>query len=376
MTDDNLAREREREEVRRVLILTGGDDAPGLNAVVRAFVKAATSLGLEVYTAENGFSGLIEEPVRTVRLGPASVRGIVHLGGSILGCPNRTNPFSYRAVQPDGTEQVTDVSERVVTRLEELGIDTLVLVGGHATLEIGMRLSKMGVAVIGIPKSVDNDLAATDITFGLDTAVSAAMWAIDALHGAADAYDRIMVLEVTGQHAGWIALMAGIAGGADVILIPEIHYDIDRVVEKIRERNAQRHKFSIITVAEGSKPLGGTVSNISDAHESSSHRHEGAAFQLARLLEGRVDQEVRVTLLAHLQRGGSPTSFDRLLGTRFGVHAAELCYQENPGRVVTLRGQDVTSVPFEAAVASLKRVSPDGELVRVAQAIGIELGQE
>ena len=202
------------------------------------------------------------------------------------------------------------------------------------------------------------------------------MWAIDALHTTADAHDRVLILEVTGDHAGWIALMAGIAGGADIVLIPEIPYDIDRVVEKIQIRAAQQHKFSIVVVAEGSKPVGGTVSNISDAHESSLHRHDGAAFQLVRLLEGRVDQEVRVTLLGNLQRGGSPTSFDRLLGTRLGVHAAELCYHHNTGRVVALRGQDVVSVPLEAAVASLKRVPPDGELVGVARSIGIELGQE
>jgi len=376
MPNDNLAREREREETRRVLILTGGDDVPGLNAVVRAFVKAATNFDLQVYASEDGFAGLIDEPARTVRLTPASVRGIVHMGGCILGCSDRANPFSYRLIDADGTERAADVSDKVVANLEALGIDTLVLVGGHGTLEIGMRLAKMEVPIVGIPKSVDNDIGATDMTFGLDTAVAAAMWAIDALHTTADAHDRVLILEVTGDHAGWIALMAGIAGGADIVLIPEIPYDIDRVVEKIQIRAAQQHKFSIVVVAEGSKPVGGTVANISDAHESNLLRHDGAAFQLARLLEGRVDHEVRVTLLGNLQRGGSPTSFDRLLGTRLGVHAAELCYHHNTGRVVALRGQDVVSVPLEAAVASLKRVPPDGELVGVARSIGMELGQE
>ncbi|KPK14626.1 MAG: hypothetical protein AMJ62_12295 [Myxococcales bacterium SG8_38] len=376
MTNDNLARERERERVRRVLILTGGDDVPGLNAVVRAFVKAATSLDLQVYASENGFGGLVEEPTRIVRLTPASVKGIIHMGGSILGCSDRTNPFCYGIVDADGMQRTADVSERVIANLDELGIDTLVLVGGHGTLDIGMRFAKLGLRVVGIPKAVDNDLAATDMTFGLDTAVATAMWAIDALHTTTDAHDRILVLEVTGHNAGWIALMAGIAGGADVILVPEIPYDVDRVMEKIQLRSAQGHEFSIIVVAEGTKPLGGTVSNISDAHEAAPHRHEGAAFQLARLLEGRVEHEVRVTVLGPLQRGGSPSSFDRLLATRFGVRAAELCYHENTGRVVALRGQDVVSVPLEAAVANLRRVSPDGELAGVARAIGIELGQE
>jgi 6-phosphofructokinase 1 len=234
----------------------------------------------------------------------------------------------------------------------------------------------MGVSVVGIPKAIGNDLAATDLTCGLDSAVTTATGAIDALHSTGDAHDRVMVLEVMGREAGWIALMSGIAGGADVILIPEIPYDIDRVIEKIAVRSSTAHQFSIIVVGEGTKPLGGTVSRISEAHESGSQRDEGSGFQLARLLEGRIDHEVRVTVLGHLQRGGSPSSFDRILGTRFGVYAAELCYHDNTGQVVALRGQEVLSVPLEAAVANLKRVPPDGELVGVARAIGIELGQE
>lgn len=376
MSGDNLALEREREEARRVLILTGGEDVPGLNAVVRAFVKAAAVFDLEVYASEDGFAGLIDDPARTVRLTAQNVRGILPLGGTILGCSDRVDPFAHRVVDPDGTEREIDLSERVSSNLEALGIETLVLVGGHGTLDIGMRLAKLGIPIIGIPKSVDNDLAATDVTFGLDTAVASAMWAIDALHTSADAHDQVSILEVAGAHAGWIALMAGIAGGADVVLIPEIPYDIDRIVEKVQIRAAQRHKFSIVVVAEGSKPLGGTVSNINEAHEGSVHRHESAAFQVARLLEGRLDQEVRVTLMANLQRGGSPSPRDRLLGTRFGVHAAELCHHGNTGRVVAIRGQEVVSLPLEAAVASVKRVPPDGELISVARLIGIELGQE
>ncbi|MBW2510120.1 MAG: 6-phosphofructokinase, partial [Deltaproteobacteria bacterium] len=230
--------------------------------------------------------------------------------------------------------------------------------------------------VVGIPKAIDNDLAATDLAFGLDTAVTTATAAIDALHSTAEAHDRVMVLEVMGRHAGWIALMSGIAGGADVILIPEIHYDVDRVIDKIETRTSRGHRFSIVVVGEGSKPLGGTVSSISDALASIPQRHVGAGLQLARLLDGRIDHEVRVTVLGDLQRGGSPSSFDRLLGTRFGVHAAELCYRDNTAQVVALRGQDIVSMPLEAAVAHHKRVPPDGELVGVARAIGIEMGQE
>lgn len=376
MTDDNLARERDEETVHRVLILTGGEDAPGLNAVLRAFVKTAADLGVEVYGSEDGFAGLIEEPSRVVELSPASVRGILSKGGSILGCSNRADPFAYPATDAKGNPCTIDVSERVQATLEKHGIRILVLVGGSGTMNIGMRLAKMGVPVVGIPKAIGNDLAATDLAFGLDSAVSTATWAIDALHSTGESHDRVMILEVMGRDAGWIALMSGIAGGADVVLIPEIHYDVDRIIDKIQARSASAQPFSIIVVGEGSKPVGGTVSNISEAHEGGSQRHEGPGVQLARLLEGRIDHEIRVTVLGHLQRGGSPSSFDRILGTRFGVHAAELCFHQNTGQVVALRGQDVVSVPLEAAVANLKRVSPDGELVGVARAIGIELGQE
>lgn len=376
MTDDNLAREHKEETVRRVLVLTGGGDAPGLNAVLRAFVKTATGLGLYVYGSEDGFAGLIEEPSRVVRLMRSDVRGILPKGGSILGCSNTADPFNYPASSAAGNQKTIDVSERVLAKLNALEIDTLVLVGGGGTMNIGMRFAKLGVQVIGIPKAIGNDLAATDLTFGLDSAVTTATAAIDALHSTGEAHDRVMVLEVMGHDAGWIALMSGVAGGADVILIPEIPYDVDRVVEKIEERSSPAHNFSIVVVGEGSKPIGGTVSSITEAHERGSHRHDGPGFQLARLLEGRIDHEIRVTVLGHLQRGGSPSSFDRILGTRFGVRAAELCYHDNAGQVVALRGQDVVSVPLEAAVANLKRVPPDGELVSVARAVGIELGQE
>ncbi len=376
MTDDNLARERGEETVRRVLILTGGGDTPGLNAVLRAFVKTAITLGLEVHGSQDGFAGLIEEPSRVVRLTRESVRGILPKGGSILGCSNCSDPFAYQVTESDGTERTIDVSEQVAAKLDELEIDILVLVGGDGTMNIGTRFAKMGVPVVGIPKVIGNDLVAKDQTFGLDSAVTTATQAMDALHSTTEAHDQVAILEVSGREAGWISLMSGIAGGADVILIPEIPYDVDRVVEKIAARSSTDHRFSIIVVGAGSKPLGGTVLRINEAHQGASQRQDGPGFQLARLLEGRIDQEIRVTVLGHLRRGGSPSSFDRILGTRFGVHAAELCYHDNTGQVVVLRGQEVLSVPLEAVVANLKRVPPDGELVTVARAVGIELGQE
>lgn len=369
---DNLARVRDEGTVRRVCILTGGGDAPGLNAVLRAFVKTAANLGIEVLGSEDGFEGLIENPGRIVPLTRSSVRGILPKGGSILGCSNRADPFAFSL---DGREAVKDVSESVKEKLEALEVDALVLVGGDGTMGIGMRFMAMGVPVVGIPKTIDNDLAATDVTFGLDTAVRTAMWAIDALHSTAEAHDRVMILEVMGRHAGWIALNAGLAGGADVILIPEIPYDIERVVSKIKARSARGRTFSILVICEGAKPIGGTVSTIVQGGEGRAARLGGAGEYLAELLNGQVGHDIRVTVLGHLQRGGSPSAYDRILGTRFGVHAAQLCGEGEFGRVVSLRGTEVTSVPLEAAVAKPKRVPPDGELVTAARAMGIEVGE-
>lgn len=376
MAGSNLARERDEEQIRRVLVLNGGGDAPDLNAVLRAFVKTATDLGLEVYGSEDGFAGLIEEPCRVVKLSRADVRGILPRGGSILGCSNHSDPFAYEVQSADGTKRRVDLSDRVLRKLEELHIDILVLVGGGETMNLGIRFAKLGVSVVGVPKAIGNDLAATDLTFGLDTAVSTATAAIDGLHATGKAHGGVMILEVMGRNAGWIALMSGIAGGADVILIPEIQYDVDRVIRKIDSRSSSDENFGIIVIGEGSKPLGGTVSRIGAAQEPVADRSEGAGSQLARLLEGRIDHQVRVTALGNLQRGSSPSAFDRILGTRFGVHAAELCFHDKTGQVVALRGQEVTSVPLETAVAHPKRVRPDGELAGVARAVGIELGQE
>ncbi len=375
MSKSNPAPASDEDSARRVLILTGGGDAPGLNAVLRAFVKTATDLGIEVFGSEDAFEGLIEDPPRVRQLRPNDVRGILPKGGSILGCSNRADPFAYVVKATDGTKHKTDLSQRVLDRLQSLGIDTLVLVGGDGTQALGLRFAKLGMPVVGIPKTIDNDLAATDTTFGLDTAVGTATWAIDALHSTAEAHDRVMILEVMGRDAGWIAMQSGIAGGADVILIPEIPYEIDRVVDKINMRSSTGRDFSIIVIGEGCKPAGGTVSPIG-VSKSSNASKQGAGDRLRELLEGRIDHDIRVTVLGHLQRGGSPSAFDRLLGTRFGVHAAQLCDRGTTGVLVALKGQEIVAVPLEAAVANSKRVPPEGELVMVARALGIETGQE
>ena len=360
-----------RAKVQRVCILTGGGDAPGLNPVLRAFVKQAEALGVEVYGSEDGFAGLVEDRVR--RLTSVEVRGILPRGGSILGCSNRANPFAYPTRTESGEDILVDRSEEVVDRLRTLAIDVLVLVGGDGTMEMGLRFSERGVPIVGVPKTIDNDLDTTDFTFGLDTAVGNATWAIDNLHTTAEAHDRVMILELMGRHAGWISLCAGIAGGADVILIPEIPYDIERVVAKIRSRSEGGTPFSIVVIGEGAFPSGGQMSTVA-AKLGHAPRLGGAGERLRDLLADRVDHEVRVTVLGHLQRGGTPSAFDRLLGTRFGVRAAQLCAERRTGRLVVLRGTKLRSVPLAEACAKPKLVPVDGELARAARAVGIELG--
>lgn len=358
--------------IRRACILTGGGDAPGLNAVLRAFVRVATDLGIEVYGSQDGFDGLVQRG-KLVKLKPDSVRGILPRGGSILGCSNRANPFSYPTIE-HGQEKLVDVSDTVAQRLRDHAIDVLVLVGGDGTMSMGLRFMRMGIPVIGVPKTIDNDLNATDLTFGLDTAVTTATWAIDALHSTAEAHDRVMILELMGRYAGWIALHAGLAGGADVILIPEIPYDIERVAAKIRKRSEGGASFSIVVVGEGARPAGGDFATLSDGKEGHLPRLGGIGQLVAKQLESRVDHEIRVTVLGHLQRGGSPSARDRLLGTRFGAKAAWMAKEGRVGRMAALKGTEVVDVPIEEAVGHPKLVSVDGEFVRVARALGVELG--
>jgi 6-phosphofructokinase 1 len=359
--------------IKRACILTGGGDAPGLNAVVRAFVKTGCAAGFEVYGSEDGFEGLIHTE-RMVNLKPASVRGILPRGGSILGCSNRANPFAYPTRDAKGRERFVDVADRVLDNIREHEIDVLVMVGGDGTMSHARDFESRGVRIVGVPKTIDNDLAATDVTFGFDTAVGTATWAIDALHSTAESHDRVMLLELMGRYAGWIPLHAGIAGGADVILLPELPYDVERVVAKIEARAAAGFTFSIVVVGEGAKPKGGVMATVNKGHKGHLARLGGAAQQLADLLEGRLSHEVRVTVLGHLQRGGSPSAFDRLLGTRFGVAAAQSCARGETGVMVALRGQDIVTVPLAEAVGRPKLVPIDGALVNAARAVGIELG--
>jgi 6-phosphofructokinase 1 len=356
----------------RVCLLTGGGDAPGLNALVRAFVHAAIRRSVLVCASHFGFEGLLGRgDVTPLRI--EDVRGILPRGGSVLGCSTRSNPFAL----PVGVAASYDATETLRARLKELGIDALVLVGGDGTMSIAARLGELGVPCLGIPKTIDGDILGTDQTCGIDSAVETATRAIDALHSTAEAHQRVVIVEVMGRHAGFIALRSGIAGGADAVLIPEIPYEIRRVVAKIREREALGLRFSIVVIGEGAHAVGEEASEIEPGHPGRLARLGGAGHRLAQKLSAlEIEREVRVNVLGHLQRGGTPTASDRLLASRFGAHAAELCAQARFGRMVTLRAGHVDSITIREASCSRACVDPGAELVRCARAVGIEMGTE
>ncbi|MBS4021953.1 MAG: 6-phosphofructokinase [Dethiobacter sp.] len=360
--------------IKRLGVLTGGGDAPGLNAVIRAVAKTAFyRFELEVVGILNGFGGMINN--EHLLLGDSHVSGILHRGGTILGTTNRDNPFRYPVGKEDGQTIWQDVSEQAMDNLEKMGIDVLVVVGGDGSLFIGNELYKKGVPVVGIPKTIDNDLSATDITFGFDTALNTATDAIDKLHTTAESHHRIMILEVMGRNAGWIALQSGMAGGADVILIPEIAFSYESIIEKINWRRSLGKKFSIMVVAEGAPlPGGETIYQKQIADNPLLNKLGGVAEIVGREIEHRFGLETRVTVLGHLQRGGTPTPFDRNLGTRFGVKAVELAVSGQYGQMACLCSGAIQSVSLEAAVAEQKRVKPDGELVRAAKSVGTSFG--
>jgi 6-phosphofructokinase 1 len=354
----------------RVCLLTGGGDAPGLNAAIRAFVHAAERRNVLVCASHFGFEGLLgSEELLPLRI--KDVRGILPRGGSILGCSIKSNPFVAGIGGPASIEAIG----KLRARLRELAIDALVLAGGDGTMAIAKGLGDLGIACVGIPKTIDGDLGGTETTCGLDTAVEIATRAIDSLHATAEAHQRVMVVEVMGRNTGWIALRSGIAGGADVVLVPELDYDLSRVVAKIQERESLGLRFSIVVIGEGARAKGESLSEVEPSLRGKPARLGGAGERLAReLMAQDIGHEVRVTVLGHLQRGGTPTAFDRLLAARYGVHAAELCESRRFGRMVSLSCGHVGSVPIADACAARARIELDSELVRCARALGIELG--
>ena len=356
--------------VSRIGMLTGGGDAPGLNAVIRAVVKASVNAGIEVIGLEDSFDGLLD-PSRTRVLTARDVTGILRLGGTILGTTNRGNPFEYPLAAGQGH---ADYSERVVETFSNMKLDALVVIGGDGTLQIAHQFYLMGIPVVCVPKTIDNDIWGTTSCFGFDTAVSFAADAIDRLHTTAEAHKRIMVVEVMGRYAGWIALHAGIAGGADVILIPEIAYDIDKIVARLRERESFGAKFSIVVVAEGAKPVGGSVTLLEQANHGHVERLGGVGAIVSVQLQEKTGKEVRCVVLGHLQRGGAPTAFDRVLATRFGGKAVELLTRGVFGRMVANNPPDIVPIPLADVVGKTKTIPLDYDLLKTARAIGVALG--
>jgi 6-phosphofructokinase 1 len=357
-------------KITRIGVLTGGGDAPGLNAVIRAVVKSAFNAGIEVVGLEDSFDGLLD-PSRSRVLTPKDVTGILRLGGTILGTTNRGNPFEYPVATPEGK---ADYSDRVVETFNQMGLQALVVIGGDGSLSIAHQFYLKGIPVVGVPKTIDNDIVGTTSCFGFDTAVAFAADAIDRLHTTAEAHKRIMVVEVMGRNAGWIALQGGIAGGADVILMPEIPYNLDRVAAAIKRRESFGAKFSIVVVAEGAKPVGGQVTLREEARPGYVERLGGIGIVVAEQLEKMTGREARCVVLGHLQRGGGPTAFDRVLATRFGGAAVELIRRGAFGKMVANNPPDIVPIPLADVVGRTKTVPLDFDLLKTARAIGVTLG--
>ena len=357
----------------RIAISTGGGDAPGLNAVIRAAVLSAINRGWEVLGIKRGFAGLMGED-EVINLTKESVRGIAHLGGTILRATNRGNPFCYPRKQPDGSYLEEDRSDELIENARQLGIEAIISIGGDGSLDIAHRLCEKGMKIVGVPKTIDNDVSGTITTFGFDTAVNTAIEAIDKLHTTAESHDRVMIMEVMGRDAGFIALHSGVAGTADVILIPEIPYDITRVCDKIRSRDAHGRHFSIVVVAEGAYPKGGEAHTMGESLPGQARRLGGVADMIAREIQAQTGKETRSLVLGHLQRGGMPTGYDRLLATRFGGAAVRAIADEKWDHMVALQTPHIVTIPIVEALREPKRVDPTHDVVQTARAVGISFG--
>jgi ATP-dependent phosphofructokinase / diphosphate-dependent phosphofructokinase len=365
-----LRRPTPMPRMKKIGVLTGGGDAPGLNAVIRAVVKSASNAGVQVVGLEDSFDGLIY-PEKSRILGPRDVTGILRLGGTMLGTVNTGNPFLEPIVTPQGT---FDYADRVVEMFGQMELDALVCIGGDGTLAISYEFYKKGIPLVCVPKTIDNDIVGTTSCFGFDTAVSFATDAIDRLHSTAEAHRRIMVVEVMGRYAGWIALHSGVAGGADVILIPEIDYDLEKVAQCIRDRDKWGARFSIVVVAEGSRPKDGGVTILEAAHGGHAERLGGIGVRCAAQLEELTGKETRYVVLGHLQRGGTPTAFDRTLATRFGGKAVELLMKGQFGKMVANHPPDLVPIPLGEVVGKTKTVPLDYDLLLTARALGVAFG--
>lgn len=359
---------------KKIAILTSGGDCPGLNAVIRAVTKKAIlEHGWEVLGIEDGYEGLVHNRYRNLAFDDVS--GILTLGGTILGTSNTANPYRYP--QEMGNKlYFADLSHSVLENIKQMGMDCLVCIGGDGTLSTAYKLHKDGIPVVGVPKTIDNDIKGTDITFGFDSAVSIATEAIDRIHTTAQSHHRIMIVEVMGRKAGWIALYAGVAGGGDIILIPELPYDINTIAKKVRERNERGKRFSIIVVAEGARPVGGRLviqRRVKDGIESA--RLGGIGFALGESLEKLIGIETRTVVIGHLQRGGSPTSFDRVLATQLGVTAVDMIKRGEFGCMAGVKGNSFIPVPLKTAAGGIRNVPLDHGLIKAARSVGVSFGR-
>ena len=363
--------------MKRVMVLTGGGDCPGLNAVIRAIVKrAAQEKDWEVIGCIESFNGVLREPTEIVVLDEKAVAGIHIQGGTIIGTVNKGGPFAWPVKDNNGNWSTVDRSDEMIRKLAYLGIDAVINIGGDGSQRISQKLFQKGLNIIGVPKTIDNDLSATDFTFGFQTAVQIATEAVDKLVTTAASHNRVFILEVMGRDAGWIASHAAIAGGADVCIIPEIPYDISKIVEKINSRYYKGRGFCNIVVAEGAVAKGGH-SVGEDVHEiGNEHIRLGGIGEKLKidLVNAGVEADIRVTVLGHLQRGGIPMAYDRVLATEFGVKAFEMVLDNQFGHMVAYRNHKIIAVPFEEAITHPKLVKPKGDIVRTAKGIGIEFG--
>jgi 6-phosphofructokinase 1 len=360
--------------VRKIAINTGGGDAPGLNAVIEAVVRSAHQRNWEVYGIKHGYGGLLDTE-DIVRLTPDTVRRISVLGGTIIGTTNKGNPFEMPVQNMAGDIEIHDVSDRVVENFNRFRFDCLVAVGGDGSLEIGYNFYKKGIPVIGVPKTIDNDLGGTVITFGFDTAVSIATEALDRLHSTAKSHDRVMVVEVMGRHAGWIALNSGLSGAADVILIPEVPFHIEKVCDHIMAGELHGQRYAIVVVAEGAAPAGGSIVHKGEGELGRQDVVLGGIGEfVANEIALRTGKDTRSLVLGHLQRGGSPTTFDRLISLRFGAATVRLIEEGKFGTMVALDPPVVKAVPFEEVIGNIKRVPLDSDTLRTARDIGICFG--
>jgi phosphofructokinase-like protein len=362
--------------IKRIAVNTGGGDAPGLNAVIRAVVLAALGKGWEVLGIRYGYRGLLDDAPEELIIPMTfeTVRGIVHRGGSILGTANSGNPLEFPYKQADGTEKIVDRSDEVMRNFHRRGIDALVCIGGDGSLRIAHKFIQKGMPIVAVPKTIDNDLEGTAATFGFDTAVSVATEALDRLHTTAESHDRVFVVELMGRYAGWIALNGGLAGGADAILIPEIPFKMESVCNKIMQREAAGRHFSIIVVAEGATAIGGELVTKGPKEAGREVLLGGIGAWVAQQIALRTGKETRSLVLGHLQRGGSPTSFDRLLGLRFGAAAIRALAAGERNVMVALNPPDVNTIPIGQAITHMKTVKMDSDGVLTARSLGISLG--